>query len=127
MGAGVAMREPTYNDKMQAYIGFRKWCIEQASIKSSVIPGDTTLFQRALAIHDWVLSDPEPVRNWEIGPYFSTQSIEGVENRLEDIKSRIEADGGKMAKIWVSTLAVREDNANELLYKRGGMPNIGEK
>lgn len=127
MGAGVAMRKPSYNEKVRAYIGFRKWCIEQASIESSVIPGDTTLFQRALAIHDWVLSDPEPVENWEYGPYFSTLSIEGVESQLRDLKSRIEADGGELAKIYISTLALREDNADELLYKRGGMPNIVEE
>lgn len=126
MGAGIAMNR--INEKFQAYIGFKQWCIEQASIESSVIPGDSTLFQRALAIHDWVLADPEPVKSWEYGPAFTTRSIQGVESQLEDIKSRIVADGGKLAKICVFTYALREDGADELLYKRGGIPNIvGEK
>lgn len=107
------------SEKVANYVGFRKWCIEQASIRTSIIPAEKSLFDRAKAIHNWVLNDQEPAHTWDSGPYFITKSIEGVEQQLNEVKAQIEADGGELVKIYVQTLAMRKGGPEELLYKRG--------
>lgn len=107
-----------YNKNERTYESFREWCIEQASVDTSFIPGAVSVFDRAKAIHDWVLENPEPVMLWRYGPRFHTPIIEGIEDRIKDIKTQIEADGGELVKIHVMTLAVHKGDSEKLLYQK---------